>query len=228
MQPWTTEYGTLWALETGNGLPPVCPARVEVEFEEVGDDDIDDLVAAMDLPSSTPIRQRLQGPRRCFCLKVDGKARGAKPGLAHSQRSGGTIATYGWVTHGVEYVGELERKFHLQDNEAYIWDCHTAPAWRGQRFYSALLSHIIYQLHDEGVSRIWIGASRQNRPSIRGFANAGFQPVVDCTYHRFLRLSILWVHQPLSTRHPLIPDAYRILVNEHERRFGQLIVGYQQ
>jgi hypothetical protein len=36
MWPWITEYGTLWALEAGNSLPPICPARVEVKFEEVG------------------------------------------------------------------------------------------------------------------------------------------------------------------------------------------------
>jgi len=211
MQLWTTEYGTLWALETGNGLPPLCPARVEVTFAEVGDDDIGDLTAAMSLPTPEPIWQRLRGQRRCFCLKVDGQ-----------------IATYGWVTRGVECVGELERKFHLHENEAYIWDCYTVPAWRGQRFYSALLSHIIYRLRDEDVPRIWIGASRQNRPSISGFANAGIQPVVDCTYGRFYRLSLLWIHQPFSTRHPLIPAAYRVLLNEHERRLGQLLIGYKR
>ena len=209
MQPWTTEYGTLWALETGNGLPPLCRARVEVAFEEVGGEDSDELAAAMELPGTATIRQRLQGRRRCFCLRV-----------------AGAIAAYGWVTRGVECVGELERKFHLHDDEAYIWDCVTLPAWRRQRLYSALLSHMVYRLHSEGIPRIWIGASRQNRPSIRGFANAGFQPVVDVTYRRFYRLTILWIHQAPSAQPPLVAAAYRILINKHEWRWGRLAVGF--
>ena len=210
MQPWTVEYGTLWAWEAGNSLPPACPARVEIKFEEVGSADIDDLMVAMNLSTSEPIQQRLQGSRRCFSLKATGQ-----------------IVTYGWVTHGVEHVGELDRDFHLRDDEAYIWDCGTVPAWRNQGCYSALLNQLIYRLHDEGVSRIWIGASRQNRPSIRGFARAGFKPVVNCTYHRIYRLSLLWFQEAPAAQSALISAAYRILLNNHEQRFGQLAIGYK-
>jgi GNAT superfamily N-acetyltransferase len=175
----------------------------------VGAGDIDDLAVAMNLPSPETIRQRLQGSRRCFILKV-----------------GAQIATYGWVTRGAECVGELERQFHLHDDEAYIWDCGTVPAWRGQRCYSALLSQIIYRLHHEGIPRLWIGASRQNQPSIRAFANAGFKAVLDVTYHRFYRLTLMWIHQ--APRQPLVSAGYRILLNEHERQFGQLFIGYKR
>lgn len=223
MRPWTTEYGTLWALETSEGLPPRCQARIEVTCEEIGDDDVGELAAAMGLPNSEPIKQRFQGngrpqgKRRCFCLRIAGRADSVPDQ---------TIAAYGWVTHGVERVGELERQFNLCDDEAYIWDCVTLPAWRGQRLYSALLSHLIYQLHGEEVPRIWIGASRQNKPSIRGIANAGFQHVVDVTYHRLLRLTFFWIHEALSARRPLLAAAYRILINEHEWRLGRLAVGF--
>src|SRR5262249_40519940 len=138
------------------------------------------------------------------------------------------IVTYGWVTQGVECVGELERQFHLHDDEAYIWDCGTVPAWRGQGCYSALLSCIIHRLQREGAVRIWIGASRQNQPSIRGFASAGFNPVVDLTYRRLYRLTLMWIHPAPSNRRPLVSAAYRILLNAHERRLGQLIVGYKR
>lgn len=209
MRPWTTEYGTLWALEPGSGLPPHCQARIEIAFAEVGGDEIDELAMAMGLPTPEPIQQRLRGRRRCFYL-----------------RAGGRIASYGWVTHGIECVGELEREFHLHDDEAYIWDCRTLPAWRRQRLYSALLSHLVYRLHDEGIPRIWIGASRQNQPSIRGFANAGFKPVVDVTYRRFYRLTLLWLRPAVSAPQPLIAAACRILINERERRVGRLAVGF--
>ena len=211
MPPWAVEYGTLWAWEAGNGLPPLCLARVAVEFNEVGLADLADLAAAMNLPTPAPIRQRLQGNRRCFSL-----------------RAAGQIITYGWVTFGVERVGELERQFHLHDDEAYIWDCGTAPAWRGQRGYSALLSQIIYRLHAEGIPRIWIGASRQNQPSIQGFVNAGFQPVIDLAYRRFFRLTLLWFRVAPNAAPALVSAAYRILLNEHERRWGQLAIGYKR
>ena len=211
MQPWVVEYGTFWALETNHGLPPICPARVEVAFEEVGSADLDDLALAMNLPTSEPIQRRLQGNRRCFNLRIAGQ-----------------IAAYGWVTRGVECVGELERQFHLHDDEAYIWDCGTVPAWRRQRCYSALLSCLIYRLHREGIPRIWIGASRQNQPSILGIANAGFQQVVDLTYRRFYRLTLLWFREAPTALPPLVSAAYRILLNEHERRFGQLAIGYKR
>lgn len=211
MQPWTVEDGTLWVLETGNGLPPMCQARVEVEFSEVGAAGIDELAVAMNLLTPEVIQQRLQGNRRCFSLRVDGQ-----------------IATYGWVTHGVEWVGELEREFHVPEDEAYIWDCRTLPAWRGQRFYSALLSHVIYRLHQERVPRLWIGASRQNQPSIRGFANAGFKPVVDLTYRRLFRLTMLRFQKAPKALPRLVSAAYRILLNSHEHHLGSLAIGFQR
>src|SRR5262245_6341977 len=139
MRPWAVECGTLWAVEMGDELPPVRPARVEAEFKEVGRADIAELAVAMNLSTPEPIRQRLQSNRRCFILRVVNQ-----------------IASYGWVTRGAECVGELERQFHLRDDEGYIWDCGTVPAWRRQGCYSALLSYITHRLHREGAARIWI------------------------------------------------------------------------
>ncbi len=211
MPPWTVEYGTLWALQTDNSLPPLYPARVEIDFTELGPNEVGGLASAMNLPSPKPIEQRLQGNRRCFIARVNGQ-----------------IASYGWVTRGVERVGELERQFNLGNDEAYIWDCATVPAWRRQGCYSALLNHIIYRLHDEGVARLWIGASRQNQPSIQGIANAGFNQIVDVTYHRFFRLTVLWFREAPTAPPALVSAAYCILLNRHERRFGPLAIGYKQ
>ena len=212
MQRWAAEDGALWALETENGLPPPCAAQVDVAFAEVGDDEIEALAAAMDLASAEPVRQRLSGPapgkRRCFTLRVSGE-----------------IAAYGWVTQGVEVVGELERRFNLHEREAYIWDCRTLPAWRRKGLYSALLSQIIVRLHEEDTPRIWIGASQHNRPSIRGFANAGFEPVIELAYRRLYRLTLMWITEAERAPAPQVAAAYRILINEHERRVGRLVVG---
>jgi GNAT superfamily N-acetyltransferase len=211
MRPWTVEHGTLWALETGAALPPVFPAQVQLEFNEVTAADAAKLAVAMFLPNGEPILQRLQSKRRCFVVCAAGQ-----------------IASYGWVTHGAEYVGELERTFQFADEDAYIWDCGTVSAWRGKHCYSALLSQIVYRLHREGTPRIWIGASLENRPSIRAFANAGFSPVVQLTYRRFRRLTWMWLRPAQSKRHPLVSAAYKILIDSHERCFGRLVIGYRR
>lgn len=211
MQPWKSERGTLWALETDNGLPPFCPARVEAVLVEVGpEDDLDELAAAMNLPTTAAVAERLEGNRRCFTLRVDG-----------------ALAAYGWLTHGIEYVGELERSFNLDSDEAYIWDCATLPGWRGQRCYSNLLSHLIYRMHQEGIPRIWIGASRQNEPSVKGFANAGFRPVVDVLYCRLYRFTWFSIYRDSSAPASLVSAAYRILIANHERRLGSVALGFK-
>jgi ribosomal protein S18 acetylase RimI-like enzyme len=209
-QLWKLEHGTLWALDAADRVPPLCSARVPAEFAQVRAEDLDQLAEAMDLPDPEPIRQRLQGRRRCF-----------------SMRTAGQIAAYGWVTRGPECVGELEREFHLRDDEAYIWDCGTVPAWRGQHCYSALLSQLIRELFREDVRRIWIGASRDNQPSTRAFVNAGFNHVIDLTYRRAGRLTLIWFYHAAAPRRPLVAAAYRILLNAHERRFGRLALGYR-
>jgi GNAT superfamily N-acetyltransferase len=210
MKLWTTEYGTLWVLQPGKELPPPCEAKLAVSFAEASLANVDELTQAMNRDDPVEIRLRLQNGRRCFLWRTGGQQ----------------IVSYGWVTQGKELVGELERQFNLCPDEAYIWDCGTRPEWRGQRLYSALLSQIVYRLHEESVPRIWIGASRLNQPSIQGFANAGFQHVVDVTYRRFWRLTLLWIHQAQSEKRPLTSAAYRILINDHERRYGRLAIGF--
>jgi ribosomal protein S18 acetylase RimI-like enzyme len=211
MRSWSVEYGTLWAWQAGSDLPPPCPARLAVTFTEATEPDLAALSLALNLPSPAPLQERRHNKRRCFILKTEEQ-----------------IVSYGWVTHGSEHVGELERHFQLRPDEVYIWDCGTLPAWRDQRCYSALLNHLIYHLQPEGVPHIWIGASRQNRPSVQGIANAGFSHVLDLTYRRFYGLTLLWFQQAPRVRPGLIAAAYRLLLADHEQRFGPLAIGYKR
>jgi GNAT superfamily N-acetyltransferase len=209
MRLWTTEYGTFWALETAVELPPMRQAAVNTTFAEVDEVGDSELAQAMGLAHAGPIRQRRLGRRRCFGLWVDD-----------------AIAAYGWVTLGPERAGELEREFNLEEDEAYLWDFATLPAWQGRGLYSALLSQIIRRLADEGVPRIWIGASRLNRPSVRGMANAGFLPIIDCNYHRWLRLTWMWLGRASPTQPTLVAAARRILLTNHEWRLGPVALGW--
>ena len=212
MQPWTAEFGTFWALQPEAGPPPVYSAELSPTFHEAGQADIENLVTAMNLPSATLIEERFQGKRRCFCFMHDGR-----------------IISYGWVTHGQEHVGEMERHFNLHPDEAYIWHCGTIPEWQRKGLYSALLNKIIYRLAEEGTTAtIWIGASRLNQPSIQGIANAGFKRVLDATYRRILYLTFMWFKTAVTNQPAMIPDAQRIMLKSSEKLIGNLAIGWHK
>lgn len=173
---WAFERGTLWVRECGGkDVAPVVPGR-EAVLREARSCDTEALASAMGLATATEAQRRFDAGRRCFVALVDG-----------------SIASYGWVSHGVESIGELERSFRMAPDEAYIWDCATLPPYRGQHLYCALLDHIATTLCRSGARRIWIGASLDNTPSIRGFAAAGFQPVLTLTYLRLLGIRRVWM-----------------------------------
>lgn len=172
---WTRERGILWAVEL-TAPPPRVEPRVKASIREVGLAQVDAL-AAVSGDDPEALRSRLAAGRRGFAVHVQTEAGSRQE-----------IAAYGWVSLGSEYIGEQERTIRLAPGEAYIWDCATLPAFRGNLFYSALLSQMLVVLAQEKVRRVWIGAGSDNIPSLRGFANAGFLPVAAITYIRFLDL----------------------------------------
>lgn len=208
MNLFTVEYGTFWVWEAENGLPPPVRPRANAIFEEILPGDLSGLANVMDSRSLENARRRLEGRRRCFALQL-----------------GGNIISYGWVTFGRESVGELEREFNLAPDEAYIWDCATVPGWRRKGCYSALLSLIIMQLYGEGTPRAWIGASRQNKPSVHGIAKAGFEQVLELTYRRFWVLVVISLREAPYATGRLVSMAADILLNAHEKRIGRFAFG---
>jgi ribosomal protein S18 acetylase RimI-like enzyme len=162
----------------------------------------------MGLPGATAAAGRFTGGRRCYAAW-----------------DGDRIAAYGWASRGSECVGELERAFHMAPDEAYIWDCVTLPEYRGRGLYSALLAYMFSELRDAGVRRIWIGASLDNQPSIKGFMNAGFRPAIKLVYGRLLALRCAWVIAYPDAPGPLVAAARRMIIAEDERMIGPLMVG---
>jgi len=191
---WAFERGTLWVHECdGKEVAPVVPGR-EAVLREAHLSDAEALAHAMGLAGTTEVHRRFDDGRRCFVALV-----------------GGAIATYGWVSHGVESIGELERSFRMAPDEAYIWDCATLPPYRGQHLYCALLDYIATTLCRDGTRRIWIGASLDNTPSIRGFAATGFQPVLTLTYLRLLGIRRVWMAGDTAASPALVSRARECL-----------------
>jgi len=209
---WAFERGTLWAMDLpGEGQPHGAahvPPRIPAAFGEIHRESAESLAAAMGRPGPEPVLRRFATGRRCFAAWIEDQ-----------------IAAYGWVSQAAECIGELEREIQIQANEAYIWDCGTLPSYRRQRLYSALLSHILVKLHGEGVRRVWIGSSLHNRPSLQGFATAGFQPVVTLIYARIFNLRCLWMIGHRAAPGPLVTATRRALTADHERMWGPLVIG---
>jgi GNAT superfamily N-acetyltransferase len=131
-------------------------------------------------------------------------------------RSEGRLATYGWVTFDEEDISELGLSIRLKAGEAYIWNCATLPAYRGQRFYPALLRYIVDELHHQGLHRVWIGTDTDNLPSQSGVILAGLQPIGDVFISRVLTMRRLWLWGRPGVPERLVMDARQALLGGRE------------
>jgi GNAT superfamily N-acetyltransferase len=205
---WIREVSTLWVCDLEQAPPVRISPRRAAIFQELQGPMQEQLARVMGLADLHPVLERLKAGRRCFVAIVDGR-----------------IASYAWVSSGCEHVGELERVFVLPNGDCYIWDCATVSDQRGQHLYTALLSHLLSLFKGEGVRRVWIGASRANRFSIRGIVRAGFSPALMTSYLRLGRLRYLRLIRPPSAPAPLVEDAVRLISQRDERRIGSIFVG---
>jgi GNAT superfamily N-acetyltransferase len=205
---WTRELSTLWVCDLEQAAPALVLPRRAASFHELEDPMREHLARVMGVADLHPVLERLQAGRRCFVAIVEGR-----------------IASYAWVSSGCEYVGELERVFVLPDGDCYIWDCATVPDQRGRHLYTALLSHLLSVFKGAGVRRVWIGASRANRYSIRGIVRAGFSPALMTSYLRLGRLRYLRLTRPPTAPAPLAEDAALLIAQQDERRIGSIFVG---
>jgi ribosomal protein S18 acetylase RimI-like enzyme len=205
---WARERGTLWERAlTGEPVPQPSPA-VPARWAEVAPSSAESLAAAMGHREADPVLRRMGRGARAFAGLVDEE-----------------IVCYGWVSAGSECIGELERPIRLGPGEAYVWDCLTLARFRRKGLYTALLGHVARALQTDGFTHVWIGSSRSNRPSIRGFRAAGFRPVVDVAYVRVGSISCLRIRRLRPASRARVAAARAVLVRDDERRLGPLLVG---
>jgi GNAT superfamily N-acetyltransferase len=193
-RPWAYERGTLWALHLA-AAPVMVALRVAATFDEAPPTGAAALAGEMVSGDAAELARRFAAGSRCFVARVEG-----------------ALAAWGWVSFGAEQIGELERSLRLRPGEAYCWDCGTRQDYRRRGIYTALLGHIATTLRGEGAARLWIGASRSNRPSVRGFAAAGFQPAINLTYLRLGGWRHVWVGAHPQAAPGLAAEARRALV----------------
>jgi len=102
----------------------------------------------------------------------------------------------------------------LLPGEVYIWDCATAPRFRGKHLYSALLSYMIQELCAQGFCRAWIGADLENVASQRGMARAGFHHIADLALEHVLPIRHIWVEGLPDMPPEIISEARRVFLND--------------
>jgi ribosomal protein S18 acetylase RimI-like enzyme len=153
--------GLFWSLRLDGPLPAAVEPGLSATFLRAGLEESADLAVAMGFDDVEPVVQRFERGCHCHIARVDGR-----------------LAGYGWITFGKERIGELGLSVHLLVGEAYIWDCATLAAYRGQRLYPALLSFMLCELRSAGYRRVWIGMDADNKSSQAGVARAGFQLIV--------------------------------------------------
>src|SRR5206468_630512 len=68
------------------------------------------------------------------------------------------IVSYGWLSAGREWVGELALYLEPALGEAYVWNCFTLEAHRRRGHYRRVLEGIVSVARSEGLRRLWIGS----------------------------------------------------------------------
>ncbi|HZU70741.1 MAG TPA: GNAT family N-acetyltransferase [Ktedonobacteraceae bacterium] len=189
--------GTFWQMSLASSPAVEISPRVPANFKQVGAEETPALAQAMGNTETTEVLRRFSTGRRCYAAMV-----------------GNVLAAYGWVSLEEEEIGELHLHIRLARGEAYIWDCATIPAYRGQRLYPALLTYIARQLQSEGLSRIWIGADSDNYASQTGMALAGFQPIADIVDTCVLALRRLWLRGRPGVPEDLVADIRRMVYGD--------------
>ncbi|MBK7122848.1 MAG: GNAT family N-acetyltransferase [Chitinophagaceae bacterium] len=85
-------------------------------------------------------------------------------------------AAFGWMARDNAKIGELNHEFILPEGNRYLWNFRTLEAYRGKGIYPALLQFIL-QHGDHGSTRFWIIHAPENKASLKGIQNAGFEYV---------------------------------------------------
>lgn len=191
--------GTIWVLHLDQEMPAVAP-RIQAEFRRLTPDLVPVLASSTSSLTLTEINKRLESGRQCYVAVVDRQ-----------------IAAYGWVSFVEEDIGELNLRIKLLPGESYIWDCATLPAFREKLLYSALLIHILGELHAQNICRAWIGADLENTPSQKGIARAGFHHVADLVIERVLAMRQVWVTGLPGVPDRVVAEARRAFLNDRDK-----------
>jgi len=191
--------GTIWVLNLDEEIPASVP-RVHAEFRRVTPELVPALCSIRGRGASAEFSHRFVTGRQCYGAWI-----------------GNRLTAFGWVSVEDEHIGELNLRINLLAGEVYVWDCETAPNYRGKGLYSALLIYIINQLRAQNICRAWIGADLDNIASQKGIARAGFHHIADLVIERVVAMRQVWVLGLPGIPESIVAEARRAFLNDRDK-----------
>jgi GNAT superfamily N-acetyltransferase len=146
------------------------------------------------------IRPRFARGCRCFAVMLEG-----------------SVAGYGWLSTGPEWIGELELEIRPRQAEAYIWNCVTLAEHRRKGVFRSLVVGIAEAARNSGVRRAWIASVAI--PAEKALAPLGFRPAAHFGSYRFAGLFAMTSSFPDSD---LGREARRVLPDRQGLHAGTL------
>lgn len=125
------------------------------------------------------VEERLARGCRCFAVFVEDGVGG-----------------YGWMSTGVEWIGEVQLEIAPRPAEGYIWNCFTISEHRRSGVFRSLVMGIAAAGRSDGLKRMWIGSLEL--PAERALEPSGFKPVLQL--HSTIHAGMCWLKV-------IVPDA---------------------
>src|SRR5258708_16362759 len=97
---------------------------------------------------------------------------------------------YSWVTRWRRNIQEIGYRVNLNHRCHWIYNCTTAPSYRGRSLYPSVLRTIAQDIRRQGGDIAWIDIEATNQASLRGAYKAGFIDVATLekdVYFSFIR-----------------------------------------
>jgi len=172
----------VFRLETEAWAPPVAPVG-EARLEPLNEEQLVQAASTFDDPDFQ--NRQLERLRRF------GKS------YAYGVYVGTSIAHVSWLLPPSAVAADLPAVLELEDGEAEITGCETAPAFRGQGLYGYAIQSIAGLARDQGIRRIYMKTLDANVASLRGIQKAGLTPIG----------SVRLIHPPLLPSRTLVRRA---------------------
>ena len=115
----------------------------------------------------------------------------------------GSVAGYGWLSTGPEWIGELQLEIKPREREAYIWNCVTIPEHRRRGVFRSLVVGMTAAARRLGARRVWIGSV--DLPAEKALAPIGFRPVLHFSVMRVAGLHVMRVAGDVTDVVPVRP-----------------------
>lgn len=114
----------------------------------------------------------------------------------------GEIVSFGWLSTGREWIGELGVWIAPAAGEGYVWNCFTLEPHRRRGYYRRLLEGLVRL---PGLRRLWIGSIEV--PAEKADTDAGFVPVLQFEVRRVFSLRVLRIDAVQRADQTLVADA---------------------